>query len=183
MDAAMAWHNSMSDSFRKNWETTQNPIWVWRAMTRLNSLCAYASAACPELRGRDFIGGIPDWCVPYLLQSAFRVEALAGLRDFRTSRAADQREGETPPLSPKQSSERLPAALGFARPGWNAFGEYAGEALPRMMLDVMDIERGAGKPNTMTLDTIKDAMGWGDDRNARRKIARLRGRAKPKGIV
>lgn len=176
LDAACAWHEVMSASFETHWRETRNPIWVWRCIARLRALCSYAAAVVPELRGKRFIAGIPDWCQDYMIDGAYKVERLARLRDYRDEQLHPTGlhlvDGQ---LTPKQCAERLPAALGFVRSGWNAFREYEAEELPLMMLETAAI----AKDGSYSFDTIMQAMGWEDERNARRKLGKLRRRAKP----
>jgi hypothetical protein len=176
MDAAREWHSDMSASFETTWRGSGNPIWVWRGLARLASLCVYASAVCPELRGRRFIEDVPQWCAEYLIDAAYRVEQLAAGRDFRSRDLTPRFHFVDGHLSPEQARDLIPSALSFVRPGWSAFREYRDDDLSRLFLENQEIA-----PEVFSFEKLMGEMGWVDERNARRKLAKIRKGAKPRG--
>lgn len=169
LDAARDWHEATSLRFETRWRGSKNPIWVWRALTRLASLCVYAGNLCPELRGKRFVGEFPSWCVEYLIESAYRIEQLAAGYDFRISDFQERFGTALGPLTPDDSATLLPAALLFTRRGWSAFKEYKTDDFLRLYLEVEEIAPGA-----FPFEDLMATMGWVDERSARRRLADIR---------
>jgi hypothetical protein len=184
LDAARIFHQQMSDGYRSQWLATKNPIWIWHCLTRLKSFSVQAANCFPELTEQKIGDDVPNWCIEYLLDAAYKIEALAGGRDFRNSHAHPEsvRTAFSNEILPRDMPCRLPAALGFVRPGWSAFKQYQNEDVPRLHLALRDVEKLAGRKPSLGIGDLMEAMGWTDERHAHRKLAEVRRhRAKPKG--
>ncbi|WP_144185754.1 hypothetical protein [Elioraea rosea] len=183
LDAARAAHDRTAENYGKSYAKSQNPIWAWRCITALRTLCVYASRECPELRAQTFVRELPDWCLAYLVESAYRIECLSGLRDFEKPGAMDghrmQFQGPVD-LEPEHAAAMVPRALGFVRDGWNAFSRYAADFLPRLYLDVREVEKLAGRKPSFKLRELTEMLGVSDARAALRRVAKVKkGVAKP----
>lgn len=176
IDAARAMHWRQAESFEQKWRASGNPIWVWRALARLAYLCSALRPSIPQLAGRHFVDDVPSWCVEYLVRAAFRVERLAAGYDFRADEAGPRFHVVDGPLSPSAAANRLPGALEFVRGGKSAFAEYRAEDTFRLLVEAHEVA-----PDAVTFEDMMRIMGWEDERNARRKLARVKGRAKPRG--
>ena len=175
LDAAGEVHNRTSAEFREKWETTRNPVWVIRCLTRLNAWCVEASNFCPQLQGREFVLGIPEWVERYLVETAYRLESLFALRDFRTPPdALEKANGK--PVTVEQATRLAVAALGITRKGWNGIREYQSEEFPRLWLEVGDLKEMDGRPRTLTNRKFTEAKGWDNERTAQRRLSNLRRR-------
>ncbi len=177
-DAVAAFAATSVSGMHAQWMATQNPIWVWRCIARQHSLSEHVRACFP---GLEAAVAIPPWCGDYLVEVAYRIEVMAGGRDFATPGAMQERLNSctSDELPSTDAPSRLPAALGLVRPGWNAFREYQSDDFPRLFLTVQETDRAAGRKPTMKLRELMDVMGWVDERSARRKLAALRRGAKP----
>lgn len=111
----------LGEGFRRR----RNPLYVWEAI-----------AMCHEPDHPSI--PLPEWCVAYLIDVSSRLLTLAILRDPKThpppqpgeSRAAAWARIEpwlARQLRPAQALARVPWALDFSRPGWNAFQERSRE--------------------------------------------------------
>ena len=178
LDAATVWHRDMAARFEQDWLSSKNPIWVWRAIARLASLCVHASNLLPELKGRRFIEDLPPWCAEYLVESAYRIERLSALHDFRDSGESDRFHTVDGDLNPERAKDLLPSALQFTRQGWSAFKEYQSEDFLRFYINMMEINS-----EKFSIQNLMDIMGWVDERSARRRIAEIRSAVKPRGEV
>jgi hypothetical protein len=88
------------------WMKTGNPLHIWRVV----AICLKANP----------LVSIPDWCIPYLAETAFNITLLTGGSDFR---------GDHPPISPSQANELVPRAMGLGRQGQkNAFAKIKDHA-------------------------------------------------------
>jgi hypothetical protein len=78
---------------------TKNPVYAWEAIAS----CLGADPPVP----------IPEWCLPYLAETARNLTSLARRHDFRADK---------PAISPDQAHSLVPEALGISRQGQkNAF--------------------------------------------------------------
>lgn len=134
------------------YEKTRNPIYVWEAIRRARDLALwdwddaqrslseeeYEKAVAQKMHAGTWPPApkeLPEWCMRYLLDTASRIYFLQNALDERKRPEdnPDQTEEENhlmwrawkqgAPISAKNATNRLPAAFGFARKGWNAIDE------------------------------------------------------------
>jgi hypothetical protein len=176
----------VSEEARHRYEATKNPVHVWKALSSLTNLADHAAELDPSLRGVPYPGGIPIWIQRYLQQTAWNLSTLAAGFDFRKPEAYEPRWWyEIGDLGPERAGSLLGQALGFSRRGKAAIAEYQNDVLPELVADLIWTEELVGNPPRVAqhVEMLQDALGLADERDARRRIARVRNRRPNRGRV
>jgi hypothetical protein len=128
-------------SYEGDFRRTGNPIYVWEAIR----FCVGHALDAEFLTGprvttaEDYSARrqrafqrvvLPPWCLEYLFQASFRISDLSfGHDEKKRPTYSDSPDYDAallewhcnPTLSADEAADRLAAALGFRRDGWNAF--------------------------------------------------------------
>lgn len=167
------------DQLNKQYAATRNPLYVWEAVRH----CHHPNHPQPY----------PEWVRTYLHATAEDLCALGMLRNPNTYPVRQPAESEDqhfaryrqwlaePDLKPRVALSLTARALGLVRDGWNAFQRFHANAGDRST--ALDFDLRHDQTKQQALDKIMLERGLGEERSARRRIARgrkLLGRSPPK---
>lgn len=125
---------------------TKNPLLAWQVLREAylasgptrGALSGFAFRGMPTPGAEPLHLPLPHWVMAYLYEVAVRLSGMtAGLDwrerpektgDFYEDVDAEVAWRRNPTLLPQAAKERIPAALGLVRDGWNAFHERQREA-------------------------------------------------------
>jgi hypothetical protein len=188
---------------RVRYERSGNPLIAWMALNSwflLNQSRAEGNEECTPL---------PEWLGKYLQIIATRLADLAKRLDYRetpepygtlprTAASFQQADNRKPKFTPNEAKQKVPAALGLVRPGWNAFERLA--ALRSLEVDELTREVYRDPEIVEKTLTAEQADEWiledyekrsgkvpgrlnvTDPRSVRRRRTKLKGeRQKPRG--
>jgi hypothetical protein len=110
---ADTYHDIWISSLERWWGESRNPLYVWEAVMR---------CLCTDPRRP-----IPDWCLPYLAETALAITDLA----WACGRGR---------MKPDRAAGQVAKATGLARQGVSRFHEIASDY--RAMRDALDETRG-----------------------------------------
>ena len=180
LDAALACHQHCGRSHGQSWQATGNPVYAWHGIRHLHHLCIDASVFVPELKGRHFIGPLPDWCNAWLIEQASKVWNLSMLRHSNAPMPVGEGMAMPDgPLTPQEALGETLSALGFVRGGWNAYERFVAQDYLSLYVFTMDLTKGTRHGAEYSVRKLMDEMGWTDERSARRKIQEIRKVVKP----
>jgi hypothetical protein len=135
---------------RRDFERTGLPIHAWRAI----HCCAEKGWA------------LPPWVLEYLASAAAAVCRLGRGQDFKGN--------SYQPVTPDEAARLIPAALGFVRPGFNAFANDMNSAKRRQDLFAFMLDRAEGVTAEKAHDAIADRRDLADRRSAERRLKNAR---------
>ena len=135
---------------RRDFDRTRSPLHAWRAIR----YCIEKSLP------------FPSWVLEYLGRAAEAVCHLGQGQDFRVK--------DYLPVEPDEAARLVPVALGFMRPGFNAFVNDMNSAKRRQDLFNFIMDRAEDVTAEKAYDTIADRRGLTDRRSAARRIAEAR---------
>lgn len=146
VDALRSYCKRVSNSYFLHWKETKNPYWVWKCFARLSSISVSFGNLYPDYREHSFVGEFTSWCIDYLSEVSFRIEALAAGKDFRSNPLKD--------IKSEEAIGIIPNAFGFTSKGWNAFKEIKSEEIPMLFLQVRELEKMDGKKPSFDLEYL-----------------------------
>jgi hypothetical protein len=139
------------DTLRTAYLTSKNSLYIWAAI----HWCLNESPEQP----------LPDWCKPYLAETAWRINALGSTGD--TVGQTGKGTGGAPETP--TTSDML-HALGFTSKGRNAFKSAAAEMRAfRAAVRFREL-RNNGTPYGKALEEVMEWLGVDDQSNAKRLI-------------
>jgi hypothetical protein len=111
---------------RDRYDHTKNPLIIWQALNTWFTLNHHRALA------RKAPLPMPEWIASYLCVVARRITDLANGLDYqeapepygalpRAQESVQRAKSRVQTLTPDKASNRVPAALGLVRKGWNAF--------------------------------------------------------------
>jgi hypothetical protein len=151
--------------YRVAFKNTGNPVYVWKALRWLSPILQQIRINL----GEDLPpgpGSPPAWCMEYLLNCADAIDKLTF--------GFDPRDLEYTELTEGQRIDILPALLGFARPGWNAFSRYRSIEEMHYISKYLNELRDEGVSNSAALSKAAEHYGFEDERSLRRRLAKRR---------
>ena len=175
-----------SEEARCKYAATKNPVYIWQLLSRLTNLSEHAARLDPSLSGVPYPGGLPVWVQRYLQETAWNLSQLAQGFDYRSPEARVPRWWcEIGGLGPAKAGELMGQALGFSRRGWSAIADYQNDAEAELIADYMwtDELSGSGPGAAHYIELFQEAKGLADERDARRRIAKVRNRRPNRGRV
>jgi hypothetical protein len=153
------------ETFRVAYESTKNPVYVWRAIRTMKLFALISQDDVNDVELARKATTPPPWCMDYLFMCADAVERLKW--------GANARGRDLPELtSDAQKTDILPAVFGFVRPGWNAFGQYTAVYMLRWVERYYWELRGEGVSYTEALAKTAERYGYEDVRSLRRQLAK-----------
>jgi hypothetical protein len=173
------------DELRVEFERDGNPVYVFAAISWLAS---EARAAAPTARDAAVAlpSSLPPWIMRYLIDIARDVQRLAqGRNPFTMPVDQDPRSdhGEeawrkwtSEGLEPATALRMLPAVMGFARPGKNAFNEARSLRIKKLIAWFFDLKRGEGETFDAAAGSVAESFGYENARSVQRIAAEVQAR-------